>query len=123
MKIAFIAGPYYGDGQHTTIEQNICDAEMVAIQLANRGIAFFCPHTHTRHFEEKAIAKEPFYHKLDRAILICLADAIVALPRRNESNGAKAEIALAKKLGITVFFLSSLDDDKVFDEIANWASE
>lgn len=81
MKIAFIAGPYFGDGSYDVIERNIQDAEVVAIELANRGVPFFCPHLHTRHFEAKAKAPEPFYHALDLHFLQNVAGCIIALPR------------------------------------------
>lgn len=66
MEVGFIAGPYIGDGTPEVVERNIADAEKVAIELANRGIPFFCPHTHTRHFQTKAKAPESFYKALDR---------------------------------------------------------
>lgn len=93
--------------------------------MNSRTAAFiFSAHIcNTRHFETKAVAGEPFYHELDRAILIRLADAILALPRWKESAGAKAEIALANELGIPVFYRLSPKDLAIFDEIARWAKE
>lgn len=120
MKIVFIAGPYYGDGKYETIEQNVQDAEKVAIALANRQVPFFCAHLHTRHFEQKAAAPENFYHSLDRAILIRAADGILALPRWKESGGAQREIALADESEIPVFYLANLEDEVVLNMVERW---
>ncbi len=123
MRIVFIAGPYFGDGKYETIEQNIVDAERVAIELANRNIGFFCPHTHTRHFEFKAKAQESFYLSLDAAMLQLVGHAIVALPRWGTSAGARKEIKWAEENNLSVFYLSSLDDKKTFDMIEKWSRE
>jgi len=54
MKIIFIAGPYFGDGNSNKIEENIRIAEKYQIALTNNKIGFFCPHNHTEHFSEKS---------------------------------------------------------------------
>ena len=46
MKIIFIAGPYFEDGNSSNIEENIREAEKYQIALANQGIGFFCAHNH-----------------------------------------------------------------------------
>lgn len=53
MKIIFIAGPYFSNGNLDKIEENIRCAESYQIALANHNIEFFCPHNHTEHFEKK----------------------------------------------------------------------
>jgi|GEM_PF-4299406 len=65
MKVIFIAGPYFGNGDKSKIQDNIRHAEQYQIALANAGIGFFCPHNHTEHFEIKATANEDFYRTLD----------------------------------------------------------
>lgn len=45
MKIVFIAGPYFGNGDKSKIQENIRNAERFQIALANAGIGFFCLQT------------------------------------------------------------------------------
>lgn len=115
-KMGFIAGPYFGDGTYTIIEKNIREAERVAIELANRQIFFFCPHTHTRHFEAKAGAPEEYYKAMDiHHLLNC--DFLVALPRWKESSGARKEIRIFRTKGKPIFYLHSLEDGDTYDKI------
>lgn len=122
MKIIFIAGPYIGDGTYEKIEENIREAEKYQIALANQRVGFFCAHNHTEHFGsgKKAIAPEPFYHEMDLEFLKRIADAILIMPKWEESNGTKNEIAWAKKNGMKMFYPKSPDD---IDEIVTWAKQ
>ena len=120
MKIVFIAGPYFGDGDSNKIEQNIREAEKYQIALANAGVGFFCAHNHTEHFEKKAKAPEDFYRKLDMLILQKAADAMIAIPGWERSKGARAEIEWAKKNNLKIFFPKSVED---LDEVINWAKK
>lgn len=120
MKIVFIAGPYFGNGDRSKIRDNIRHAEKYQIALANAGMGFFCPHNHTEHFEIKAKAGEDFYRELDMVFLDKTADAILAIPGWETSSGSRAEIEYAKKKGLPVFFPKSPNDLK---EIADWAKE
>lgn len=117
MKIMFIAGPYFGDGQRSTIEQNIRAAERYQIALANVGIPFFCAHNHTEHFEEKAKAPEEFYRTMDFEILKRACDAVLAIPGWEQSEGAQKEVDWARENKIPVFFPKSSDD---LNEIIAW---
>jgi hypothetical protein len=119
MKIVFIAGPYFGNGDREKIEQNIRNAEKYQIALANEGIGFFCSHNHTEHFEEKAKASEDFYKEMDMMILQKTADAILAIPGWENSAGAKNEVAWAKKNNLPIFYPESPDD---LEEIIKWRS-
>lgn len=120
MKIIAVLGPYYGDGTRTTIAKNIKEAESYAIALANLGIGFFCPHTHTRHFEELAVAREEFYHELDLNILSHACDAALFTPRWSESKGATREHLWCVNKGLRCFFPSSPQD---LMEIIEWDTE
>lgn len=115
--IVAILGPYFGDGSYETIEANITKAEEYAKALANLGIGFFCPHNHTRHFEVKAEAGEPFYHRLDFGILLRVADAALFMPEWPASSGARREKAWCEWRGLKSFFPKSPQD---LDEIAQW---
>lgn len=110
MKIIYIAGPYYGNGEKETIENNIREAEKYQIALANNRIGFFCSHNHTEHFQEKATAPEEFYHELDFHFLRNIADAVLALPGWEKSEGAKREITWAKENNVPIFYLASPKD-------------
>ncbi len=120
IKMAFIAGPYIGDGSYVEIYRNIGEAERVAVHLANRGVFFFCPHTHTSFFGRKAKAPESFYKAMNfRFLSFC--DFLIATPRWEKSDGARKVIEqciLERKL---VFVLNSLDDAETYDEIEAYA--
>lgn len=118
MKIIFIAGPYFGNGDRSMIHDNIRHAEKYQIALANAGLGFFCPHNHTEHFEAKASADENFYRQLDMIFLRKTADAVLAIPGWETSSGSRAEIEYAKKIGLPVFFPESPDD---LYEVMAWA--
>ena len=120
MKIIFIAGPYFSDGNHEKIEENIRNAEKYQIALADQGIGFFCSHSHTEHFEQKSNAPEEFYKEMDMLILQRAADAIIAIPGWENSPGAKNEITWAKENNLKIFFPKSSND---LEEIIKWAKE
>ena len=118
MKIVFIAGPYFGNGDKSKIQENIRNAERFQIALANAGIGFFCPHNNTEHFELKAVASEDFYRLLDMEFLARNDDAVMAIPGWETSSGAKAEIEFAKSRGLPIFYPQSPDD---LGKIIEWA--
>ena len=120
MKIVFIAGPYFSGGDPKKIEENIRHAERYQVALANRGIGFFCPHNHTEHFEVKANAPESFYYELDMIFLERVCDALLAIPGWENSKGARREVECAKRMGLKVFYPSSLED---LDEVEMWAKQ
>src|SRR3989304_8230829 len=110
MRIVFIAGPYFGDGGPTTIERNIRAAEEYQIALANAQVGFFCPHTHTEHFQLKSVAPEEFYRTLDAEFLKRACDAMLVMPGWEQSKGAQAEVEWGKKNNIQMFFPKSPQD-------------
>lgn len=117
MKILFIAGPYFSDGEYQKIENNIRMAEKYQIALANQGIGFFCSHNHTEHFEKKANAPEEFYKEMDLLILQRATDAMIAIPGWENSPGAKNEVAWAEENSMKIFYPRSHND---LDEIIKW---
>lgn len=102
--IAFIAGPYFGDGKQETIQNNIYQAEAIAIKCANEGIGFFCPHTHTAFFNFKTQAPggEEFYRELAKHYLR-QSHVMILLPSWDNSAGTLDEVKLARELLIPVF--------------------
>jgi len=102
METLFIAGAYRSSDS-SEIERNIRLAEQHSIELWNRGYKVFCPHLNTQHFEVKAEAEEKEYRDFDIRMLQC-CDAVFALPNWQDSEGAKAEIEEAKRLGKPIFY-------------------
>jgi len=105
IEILFLAGAYMSSDSNELM-QNIQLAEQHSIELWNRGFKVFSPHLNTRNFEVKAKAEEEAYKELDMRMLQC-CDAVFALPNWKESEGARAEIDEAKRLGKPIFY--SLD--------------
>src|SRR5262245_44293226 len=107
MKVVYTAGPYRDARGPRFIELNIRAAEEVAIQLWQWGYAVICPHANTRHFD--GAAPDTVWLEGDLEI-IRRVDTMVVLPRWQTSSGTKAEIALAEKLGIPIFYWDSITD-------------
>jgi hypothetical protein len=120
LRYIYIAGPYIGDGTHETIARNIYEAEQFQIGLVNRGIGHFCPHNHSRHFEQKANAAGDYWYEVTLHFLGS-CDALLAMPRWRESRGARGEIQAANERGLPVFYPKSLYDDEAWREIEVWA--
>jgi len=113
----YIAGPYSGKTSSET-SVNITRARTAAMWCAKNLIRFFCPHTHTAHFEI-AVPGTPkeFYYALDLKIAeICTA--IMLLKNWEASVGAMKELAFFadKKLPIFLFPVHS-------DTILEWAKK
>lgn len=106
IEILFLAGAYMSSDLND-IKKNIQLAEQQSIELWNRGYKVFSPHLNTRNFEVKAKAGEEAYKEFDMRMLQC-CDAVFALPNWEESEGARAEIAEAKRLDKPIFY--SLDE-------------
>jgi hypothetical protein len=118
-RYVYIMGAYTGK-THEEIARNIEKAEAFAIACANRGIPFFCPHTHTRHFEEKARANYEFYMNLG-FIFLDGAGAILAVPGYENSEGSRREKSRHEAKGKPIFYPSSPDDEEVMSAIERWA--
>ena len=118
MRIVYIAGPYFSDGDKSKIERNIRVAEKYQVALADAQVPFFCPHNHTEHFEEMSSAPQEFYRVLGLEILKRACDGLLAVPGWGESSGAREEVEWAKENNLRVFFPKSPDD---LEEVMNWA--
>jgi hypothetical protein len=124
MKLVYIAGPYMGKARHHDsrdyfeIDHNISIAKFYAAKLANEGIGFFCPHTHSEHFEVITPAVPPsFWYALDNELLKS-CQAILLLPGFEDSKGSMAELSLAETLGLEVFVA---DEDPELLDLTHWA--
>lgn len=105
----YIAGPYRPrSGKHDAsaydeIDENIQRARKAAQFLAEHDIPFFCPHLNSAHFETDAPDVPPeFWLRMDLTILIHAA-AVLLVDGWEHSKGAQAEVAEARKRGISVF--------------------
>jgi len=121
MKFVYIAGPYMGTAKthdhhsYSEIDRNIAQARDALATLARAGVGAFCPHTHSAHFEVITPEVPPAYwYELDIHFLEA-CDAILMLPRWNESKGAILEKGIAEELGLPVLY--------DLEEAIQWASE
>ena len=100
MKICMVSGKYRGDTQWE-VATNIELARQAAGRLCRRGIYPITPHLNTAHFE--GVEGDDFWLKGYLEIL-SRCDAIYMLRNWKDSSGARAELALAKQLGIEIEF-------------------
>lgn len=108
LKVAYIAGPYTGQGgvhdarAYLEIERNIAQARELAAELVELGLGFFCPHMNSAHFEIITPNVSPdFWYELDlRFLPVC--DVVVLLPGWERSPGTRREIEKAKGLRIPI---------------------
>lgn len=102
MKRIYIAGAYSGP-DYLAIEDNIQRARKVAALLANHGYGFFCPHSHSAHFECITPEVPPAYwYELD-LLFLRDCDGIYLLPGWEKSTGSVAEAGQAAQNGLPVF--------------------
>jgi len=102
--VVYIAGPYSAPCARIT-ELNVRAAEDAAYEMYRSGIAPVCPHTTTR-WEDNQVSYGFMCDATSATMLRC--DAVYALPHWQESKGARAEVALAEKVGIPVFYAMHL---------------
>jgi hypothetical protein len=99
MKLIYVAGPYRASGEWALV-QNIRRAEALALEVWKLGAACICPHKNTALFGgscEDSVWLEGDLEMLRRC------DAVVCTDDWQRSEGARNEVAEAKRLGIPVF--------------------
>ena len=100
MKVAYIAGPYRAKTEWQ-VALNIHAASLVAIKYWKLGYAVICPHRNTSFFGGAAddsvwlIGDEEFVRR---------SDVMVMLSTWESSSGARAELKLAKELGLEIIY-------------------
>ena len=113
----YVAGPYSAKTKadhiltaHTVIQEvarNVDKAIEIGLSLIEKGHYPFIPHLshyiHTNHFCKKDYGY--WYYEFDNTFLYNWAEALYYI---SSSGGADAELELAKKLGLQVFY--NLDD-------------
>lgn len=100
MKLIFISGPYRSSSEWELIE-NIRHAEAAAIKLWQQGWVVICPHKNTSHFG--GLADDNVWLEGDMEILT-RCDAIYMLNTWEASEGAKAELAIAKEMELEIYY-------------------
>ena len=105
MKVIYIAGKYRG-ATAWEVEQNIRAAEDVAARVWAAGLVALCPHANARHMEGVTSDENFLAGTLE---LMRRCDAVVLVTNWRDSEGARAEVAEAERLGIPVFGHDDLD--------------
>lgn len=99
MKVVYIAGPFRA-ANSWEIELNIRRAETLALEVWRQGCAAICPHTNTRFYQ--GAAPDEVWLEGDLAILR-RCDAVLTTENWAQSSGARAEVSLAREIGIPVY--------------------
>lgn len=108
----YIAGKYT-DKTTELIEEHINAARTIAIECADRNILFFCPHTHTAHFDEYSQNESwQYYMNICEPVLRKVCNVIVMVPNWEDSKGAKYEFNVAQMEGYMCF--------TTFEEFSEW---
>lgn len=98
MKAVYIAGPFRADCPWS-VEQNVRDAEIAALHLAESGYVPVCPHSMFRFFD-KSLPDEFWLTACQELLTRC--DAVLLLEGWQESKGSVAEKKLAEDLGLPI---------------------
>lgn len=105
MLVIYIAGPYRALTPWWQ-ERNIRRAEEAAYNVWDCGHVALCPHTNSR-WEYARVLDEHWLAGTMELMRRC--DAVLVLPAFEGSNGTKAEIAEAERLGKPVAYLEEID--------------
>lgn len=101
-KIIYVAGKYRGKTDYEKTE-NIWHAVRVSVRLWELGWVAICPHANTAHFDCYSNLPSQTYLDGDLEILK-RCDALFMLKGWEESEGAKQEFELARKLGKEIYY-------------------
>lgn len=99
--LVYVSGKYSAP-TFEEVDANIAAARKVAIEIWNKGHYALTPHLNTAHFEVDCEAEYGQYLDGD-LVMLEKCDAMVLLPGHEDSNGARAELRLARLLGIGVY--------------------
>ena len=99
MKVVYIAGPYRANSAWE-IEQNIREAEKIALHVWANGMVALCPHTQTRFYQ--GFLPDALWLAGDLELL-ARCDAVFLVPGWESSRGTMAEVNFAKSKGIPRF--------------------
>ena len=99
MKVVYVAGKYRDGRGEWYVMQNIRAAEEIALRVWELGGVAICPHLNTRFFG--GVLPDETWLNGDLE-LVRRCDALYRMENAHMSEGAKAEILLAKTLGIPI---------------------
>ena len=99
MRVVFISGPYRNSSEWR-VEQNIRQAEKLALAAWELGVAVHCPHKNTARLG--GALPDEVWLKGDLEVL-SRCDAVLCTSDWRQSVGATAEVELARQLGLPVF--------------------
>ena len=98
MRVIYVSGAYRGD-----VAANIEHARQAAIRLWETGWCVLCPHLNAPHFEGLPGCTDDMFLTGDLELL-SRCDAVFMLNNYKSSLGGLKELALAKKLGLDIFY-------------------
>lgn len=102
MRVIYVAGKYTAESDWETY-QNIHHAREASHRLWEQGWAVICPHSNTAFFGGRGSHEEDREKWLKGDFeFIRRSDAIYMLSNWRSSEGAKAELSLAYKLGLEI---------------------
>jgi hypothetical protein len=101
--LIYTAGPYSPSAGAGTVEENIQRAREAALQLWEAGYTVICPHLNTANFEEEIDLQPKDYVDRDLEI-VERCDAIVMLPKWQQSLGAVRELEHALANDVDVYY-------------------
>ena len=101
--LIYIAGPYRAPTAWGR-ERNIHEARRFGVMVARAGGYPVIPHSNTAHFDGEAPDELWLAGTLE---LMRRCDAVLLMPRWNDSSGARIERAEAARLHIPIFHVNS----------------
>jgi hypothetical protein len=108
MKLIYVAGPYRAASEWQLV-QNIRRAEALALEVWHLGHACICPHKNTALLG--GAADDSLWLEGDLEMMR-RCDAVICTDDWQRSEGARNEVAEAKRLGIPVFL--TIDELKIW---------
>lgn len=106
MIVVYIAGPFRAKSAWE-IEQNIRNAETMALAVWRAGGVALCPHTNTRFYQNAA--PDEVWLRGDLELMV-RCDVVLLTPNWNSSSGARAEREQAERWKMPIFVGRVSDD-------------
>ena len=98
-QLIYLAGPYRAKNGYT-VRENVRTAERFAVEVVQLGHYPVTPHLNTAFFDGEA---EDEYFLAHGLALLSRCDAILLLPRWEQSSGSRQELADAHLHGLEVY--------------------